>query len=363
MGKNKLEKSEDDYLSTQDIYSRNQKELEEELKLLETSSTEYRRRIDWIQIIQDKTNNIQTANQIAQISSDSKKADNRAFWATILAVVTLVATIFSIYQQIESNNLTQRSLELSSQPTITLNVRDELSGMLSFASSTIYFDLKNTSLANYKDILVNISLFQTYYDFNSGHLVTTPVAQYWNENNEIFRSYSLWENSSLNSQSFSLSSLKNKTFQFDPSSFLESQGDCPVESKDLAYHGKFKYFFRVDIKYVREIDNVNYWQTDYYALDKSGYLVNLNNRKDGLSWVIDDDDNGDAIFIIPFKSEIFVSHLNNNRPPYTDLVVERFNYDPQKNMIYLNSAGSRTFEACFKIDKNTLDFINGRKEK
>ncbi len=310
-------------------------------------------------------------------SEETRKMSN---WAIFISVVSLIFSIIfgvsSGYLTRESNELTRdsneltreslmetkRSNELSAKPTISLSVQNEDStGFIDFGSSTIDFILENTSLTNYNDIDINISLFQTYYDTKTKRLVIRPVAQFWNEDNEIFRSYGFWDNLVLPKYKTNLIREERMYFSLDPSGFINDHGVCPKEEKSKrVYHEKFKYFFRVDVRYKREIDNVNYDYVKYYSISKNGKAVNLNIMSSAFNWIIDENNDGNAIFIVPFKSDEFVRHLDSNSPPYSDFPLESFTYNPIKNIVYLDPTGSLKFETCFMIkaeSKNSIDKI------
>jgi len=281
-----------------------------------------------------------------------------AIFGAIVGFVSLGVAIWTGSLTQKGLEETRRSLEIASQPTISLNTQADNYGSVNFASSTIDFTLKNTSLTSYSDIYINISLFQTYYDSEARNLIIGPVAQFWNENNEIFRSYSLLENSTFTNQSLTLAPLQEWHFELDPSGFIEDKGICPVEPDHArVYHDKFKYFFRVDIQYKREIDNVNYRYVKYYSIDKEWHSDDLDRRKDALNWIIDENDDGNAIFIVPFKSNTFIKHLDSNPPPYSDFPLEHFAYNPINDRIYLNPTGSRTVEMCFMLRAESIDSI------
>ncbi|MFA5996451.1 MAG: hypothetical protein WC790_01875, partial [Candidatus Paceibacterota bacterium] len=228
---------------------------------------------------------------------ESKKLRRNNFVTGLIAVGGLIISILSLNSAIQTGKLTQRSvddthyaLELTAQPTVSLSVENDEYGFIKFASSTINFTLKNTSLTNYRDLHIDISLFQTYYNFLIGKLIVGPVAQFSPESDGIFKTYSFPGSVSSMYNSFPLLSSKELNFKLDPFVLFDSlakKGMCPFETNEFGvYHKKFKYFIRVDIHYSREIDNANYSYTKYYSLDSSGVAIDLARNKEGLHWII-----------------------------------------------------------------------------
>lgn len=340
------------------LYKKEQYELEDELVEFDSDSEGYRRRVDWISIIQDKTNNVQTANLIGEVRKESTQAEKdarKALWtAGIGLVFTFVATfagVIATYQQIESNDLTQRTLELSAQPTVFIRSPSQEFGFIRDVGTSTDFVLKNSSPTKIKDVFIYVTLMKTFYEANKEVLVIGPATQYVNEDG-IFRNYGIDLELNTSYRGTNLAPLQEYGFSiFWPEDYASLNECGPVISQYNVYKDKFKYFLRIDVSYKRVIDDKIFSYTKFYSLAENNIIVDLEEKDEALNWIISDaDDTPLAKYIIPFKSQNFINYITRDTPPYADLGASYISYDPSTDEVFVDPIRSREFSLCMRIN-------------
>ncbi|MBU4511700.1 hypothetical protein KKD19_00440 [Patescibacteria group bacterium] len=310
--------------------------------------------IDILELKEDGNTNLYTLTDKGMSATvdylELRQARRGGYIATGIGVAAVVIAIWTGVLTQQSLQITQRIFELSVQPTVFIQSPSQEYGIIRGVGTSTDFILKNNSPTNIKDVSIYVTLMKTFYDLDEEVLVVGPVAQYLNENG-IFQTYGVDLERNVSNPELSLSSLEEyKIVIFLPSDHSNLDECGPVTTQYNIYKNKFKYFLRIDIRFKKVIDDKIFNYVKYYSLTENNIMIDLEERRDGLSWVVSNvNETLMATQVSPFKSQNFLQYITADMPPYGELGNSHVSYDPNTDNVFVNPVRSREYRMCLRI--------------
>lgn len=251
----------------------------------------------------------------------SGEAENHALWAIKVALAALVVGIVTACLQINSNTLTQRALELSAEPMLSIaidrnSIPEELdkvtiaAGLLPSENSLLKLLLINNSVAAIEQADMRMTLWKLYVNEENRHLTVCPFGYVEHSNNPNFVISNL-STTNLFNKNFNLREGERYPFSIDFSSLRNTQL-IPNNSRIL---------LKVDVNFVKTVNHSNYNYVKLYMLNAfEEYVVDieiaptlalgLNDKKE------EKEAEGFKIpsFIHPFQEEEFLNYFEKPSP-------------------------------------------------
>ncbi len=259
------------------------------------------------------------ASQQAERNASQAIKSNRT--TLIIAIVTLGVSVVVGCYQIWSTYLTQRGLEMSSDPilNITFNPKDLpndtddvtlAAGLIPLKESIFNLILVNNSASDVEQVDLRMTLWQLYVNPVSRHLTTCPLGYVSHENNPLFSLVNLGSTNLFN-RKFSLENGEDYPFSLDLRN-LNSIQRTPPESRIL---------LKIDATFIKSATRSNHHYIKLFVLNSFGgnvldpqvaptLAMGLADRKEEVEW----GDHKIPSLLYPFQQEEFLKYFDKSTP-------------------------------------------------
>lgn len=297
---------------------------------------------------------LENANKSSEIAVN--KATTSIKWtarSTLLTFFALIIAIITLICNIRALNKTQQSLELSTNPVITIDSAEikgnsldlKLPGHILTTNLKANLILKNNFLGDITNIDLRMVLLEMSVDSKSKNLIICPAGHIdYTSNPQFIIREDLQVGSILDNKKFNLKPREEYNFSVDYKN---------IENATRA--SSSVYFIKIDVTYKREIDNRQFNFSKIYRVLKlttlsgenkgftENFLVDTDIDKETIMYndknneILSDTSFAFPLFLVfPFREKDFVDVIKSNIvPPYSlqPSECEYFKLDKKINLI------------------------------
>jgi len=187
-----------------------------------------------------------------------------------LEIAAFLISIIALWVSIYSNNLTQRALELSAEPVVSIfvdknrnNENDEIDraiGLFPADKSILKLVVRNESPATIEQATIRMTLWELYINKADRHLTVCPFGYVYGMDSPNFKITNLLTDNVLtNKTRFSLKQSEEYPFNLDFSKL-----------KNVTYSSEnSRILLKIDVNFVKSIGKTSHSDIKLYILDPS----------------------------------------------------------------------------------------------